>query len=181
MAKPTFDAELAIRTTVNARFPKTPQRQSRPAGASGLTLDSLDNKDPAEKQELDGEKRDETAVQMANESRIFKAPQHSARNGADPKRRLLGGKFFLTAASGEPCARWLHPRRPRFDSPAGFHNGRFFGLRGRDRRTGRRLSAQSGRTGRLNPGKLLNFRSNRYVWTSSGAKKARTADWPDPV
>src|SRR5271169_5565601 len=48
IANPTFDAELAIRTTVNARLPNTPRRQSRPAGASGLTLDSLDNKDPAE-------------------------------------------------------------------------------------------------------------------------------------
>jgi hypothetical protein len=27
-------------------LPKTPQRQSRPAGASDLTLDSVDNKDP---------------------------------------------------------------------------------------------------------------------------------------
>ena len=34
IANPTFDAEVAIRTTVNARLPKTPQRQSRPAGAS---------------------------------------------------------------------------------------------------------------------------------------------------
>jgi hypothetical protein len=176
MAKPTFDAELAIRTTVNARFPKTPQRQSRPAGASGLTLDSLDNKDPAEKQELDGEKRDETAVQMANEGRIFKAPPQSARNGADPKRRLLGGKFFLTAASGEPGARWLHPRRPRFDSPAGFHNGRLFGLRGRDRRTGRRLAAQIGKNGPHQPWQAFEFSIQPLCLTSSRAKKARTAD-----
>jgi hypothetical protein len=34
---------------------KTPQRHSRPAGASGLTLDSLDNKDPTEKRESDDE------------------------------------------------------------------------------------------------------------------------------
>jgi hypothetical protein len=81
---------------------------------------------------------------MANESRIFKAPQQSARNGTDPERRLLGGKSFLTAASGEPGARWLYPRRPRFDSPAGFHNGRLFGLQGRDRRTDRRLAAPIG-------------------------------------
>src|ERR1700738_3997480 len=46
IANPTFDAELAISMTVNAKLPKTPQRQSRPAGASDLTLDSVDNKDP---------------------------------------------------------------------------------------------------------------------------------------
>ena len=46
IANPTFDAELAISIIVNAKLPKTPQRQSRPAGASDLTLDSLDNKDP---------------------------------------------------------------------------------------------------------------------------------------
>jgi hypothetical protein len=46
IANPTFDAELAIRTIVNAKLAKTPHRQSPPAGASELTLDSLDNKDP---------------------------------------------------------------------------------------------------------------------------------------
>jgi len=46
IANPTFDAELAMSMTVNAKLPKTPQRQSWPAGASDLTLDSLDNKDP---------------------------------------------------------------------------------------------------------------------------------------
>ena len=46
IANPTFDAELAMSMTVNAKLPKTPQRQSRPAGASDLTLDSVDNKDP---------------------------------------------------------------------------------------------------------------------------------------
>src|SRR3984957_7074628 len=46
IANPMFDAELAISIIVNAKLPKTPQRQSRPAGASDLTLDSLDNKDP---------------------------------------------------------------------------------------------------------------------------------------
>jgi hypothetical protein len=49
IAKPTFEAELAIRTTVNAKLPKTPQRQAWPAGASGLTLDSLDKKKPHRK------------------------------------------------------------------------------------------------------------------------------------
>src|ERR1700727_2086826 len=46
IANPMFDAELAISMTVNAKLPKTPQRQFRPAGASALTLDSVDNKDP---------------------------------------------------------------------------------------------------------------------------------------
>ena len=48
IANPTFDAELAIRMTVNAKLPNTPQRQSGPAGASNLTLDSLDKKNPPE-------------------------------------------------------------------------------------------------------------------------------------
>ena len=46
IAKPTFDAELAISMTVNAKLLKTPQRHSGPAGASDLTLDSLDKKNP---------------------------------------------------------------------------------------------------------------------------------------
>src|SRR5450432_1810832 len=44
IAKPTFDAELAISMTVNAKLPKTPQ--SRTAGASDLAVDSLDNNIP---------------------------------------------------------------------------------------------------------------------------------------
>ncbi len=44
IANPTFDAELAISMTVNAKLPKTPQ--SRTAGASDLAVDSLDNKIP---------------------------------------------------------------------------------------------------------------------------------------
>ena len=46
MANPTFDAELAISMTVNAKLPKTPQRQSLAAGASDLAVNSLDNKIP---------------------------------------------------------------------------------------------------------------------------------------
>src|SRR5271163_2950663 len=46
IANPTFDAELAISMTVNAKLPKTPQRQSPAAGASDLAVDSLDNKIP---------------------------------------------------------------------------------------------------------------------------------------
>jgi hypothetical protein len=44
IANPTFDAELAMSMTVNAKLPKTPQ--SRAAGASDLAVDSLDNKIP---------------------------------------------------------------------------------------------------------------------------------------
>src|SRR3984885_8247371 len=44
IANPTFDAELAISMTVNAKLPKTPQ--SRTAAASDLAVDSLDNKIP---------------------------------------------------------------------------------------------------------------------------------------
>src|ERR1700733_6476261 len=46
IANPTFDAELAISMTVNAKLPKTPQRQSPAVGASDLAVDSLDNKIP---------------------------------------------------------------------------------------------------------------------------------------
>src|ERR1700693_5849496 len=44
IANPTFDAELAISMTVNAKLPKTPQ--SRTAATSDLAVDSLDNKIP---------------------------------------------------------------------------------------------------------------------------------------
>ncbi len=89
IAKPTFDAELAIRTTVNARLPKTPHRQAWPAGASGLTLDSLDNNDP-QRTRIGQCKRDKAAVQMANESGLFKAAGRSGRGRADPKRGAPG-------------------------------------------------------------------------------------------
>ena len=46
IANPTFDAELAIRITVNAQLPNTPQRNAPPAGASDLAVDSLDNTIP---------------------------------------------------------------------------------------------------------------------------------------
>src|SRR5271170_4136878 len=62
IANPTFDAELAIRTTVNARLLKTPPRQSGPAGASGLTLDWLDKKDPSKKARPGRRKRDKIAA-----------------------------------------------------------------------------------------------------------------------
>ena len=85
IAKPTFDAELAIRTTVNAKFPKTPQRQSWPAGASGLTLDSLDNKDPAEKQELDGENA--TKPQFKWRTRAEFSRRRSSPHETEPTRK----------------------------------------------------------------------------------------------
>lgn len=47
MPMPTFDRELAIKMTVNARFAKTPQRDGAPADASDLTLELLDKRDPA--------------------------------------------------------------------------------------------------------------------------------------
>ena len=51
IANPTFDTELAIRMTVNAKLANTPPRQSGPAGASNLTLDLLDKKNPPEERE----------------------------------------------------------------------------------------------------------------------------------
>jgi hypothetical protein len=42
IAMPTFDSELATRTTVKARFPKTPQRDIALTDGSDLTMDSLD-------------------------------------------------------------------------------------------------------------------------------------------
>jgi hypothetical protein len=66
IANPTFDAELAIRMTVKAKLPKTPHRQSRPAGASGSMLDSLDKKTPSEEREGLRPIGAETPGQMAN-------------------------------------------------------------------------------------------------------------------
>jgi hypothetical protein len=75
IANPTFDAELAISMTVNARLPKTPQRHSPAAGASDLALDSLDNKIPVGKRESDGHRAANSSGQMADKLRSFKAPQ----------------------------------------------------------------------------------------------------------
>ena len=78
IAKPTFEAELAISTTVNARLPKTPQRQAPAPGASDWALDSMDNKIPLEE-------RDRTVRtagspgQMADKAESFKAPQCERR------------------------------------------------------------------------------------------------------
>ena len=42
MATPTFETELAIRMTVNARLANTPQRGSAPMDGFDPTLDWLD-------------------------------------------------------------------------------------------------------------------------------------------
>jgi hypothetical protein len=60
--------------TVNARLPKTPHRQARLAGASGLMLDSLDKKTPWEEREGLRPIAAETHGQMANNDLSFKAP-----------------------------------------------------------------------------------------------------------
>src|SRR3984885_8649427 len=52
MANPTFDAELAISMIVNAKLPKTPQRQTLAAGASDLAVNSLDKRSPSEEREI---------------------------------------------------------------------------------------------------------------------------------
>src|ERR1700759_2762226 len=71
IANPTFDAELAIRMTVNARLPKTPQRHSPAVGASDVALDSLDNKIPVGKRESDGHRAVNSSGQMADKLRSF--------------------------------------------------------------------------------------------------------------
>jgi hypothetical protein len=55
IANPTFEAELAISITVNARLLNTPHRKSLPAGASELMLDSLDKNPSLEEQERQGQ------------------------------------------------------------------------------------------------------------------------------
>jgi hypothetical protein len=57
IANPTFDAELAISITVNAKLPKTPHRKSPATGASELIVDSLDKKTPLEEQQPEGHAR----------------------------------------------------------------------------------------------------------------------------
>ena len=52
IATPTFETELAIRITVNARLPNTPQRESAPAEGSNLTPDSLDKRTPRKKKRI---------------------------------------------------------------------------------------------------------------------------------
>ena len=93
------------------------------------------------------------------ERRAEVSRRRSSPHETEPTRK--GGFWavnpFLTAASGEPGARWLYPRRPRFDSPAGFHNGRLFGSRGRDRRTDRRARRPIGENGPPQPWQAFEF------------------------
>jgi hypothetical protein len=86
MANPTFDAELAIRITVNAELPKTPRRNAPDAGASDLAVDSLDNTIPigrARKRTTDGAGFQD---QMANNADRFKAPQCKNEDRHCPKK-----------------------------------------------------------------------------------------------
>jgi hypothetical protein len=78
IANPMFEAELAISMTVNAKLPKTPQRQSPAAGASDLALDSLDNKIPLEAR-IGRSVPAGPLGQMADRARSFKAPQCESR------------------------------------------------------------------------------------------------------
>src|SRR5579872_7454887 len=75
-ANPTFEAEFAIRMTVNARLPKTPHRQAGPAGASGLALDSLDKKTPSKAREPQGR-------------------QASRRSNGEQNWKFQGGQTFM--------------------------------------------------------------------------------------
>src|SRR5277367_4315577 len=74
IANPTFDAELAMSMTVNAKLPKTPQRQSWPAGASDLTLDSLDNKDPIGRVRNEGHTRRNPSSNEGQRSKFQDVP-----------------------------------------------------------------------------------------------------------
>jgi hypothetical protein len=88
IAKPTFDAELAISMTVNAKLPKTPQ--SRSGGASDLAadsaVDSLDNNIPIGERVIGRSIAAEFPDQMANNGQNFKAPQ--CEKPADLQERL---------------------------------------------------------------------------------------------
>jgi hypothetical protein len=55
IANPTFDAELAMSMTVNAKLLKTPHRTPPPADASELMLDSLDKKTSSDEQVPEGQ------------------------------------------------------------------------------------------------------------------------------
>src|SRR6478609_4790427 len=80
MAKPTFEAELAISMTVNAKLPKTPQ--ARAAGMSDLAVDSLDNTIPVGRARRRAADTAGPQDQMANEAESFKAPQCEKGGGA---------------------------------------------------------------------------------------------------
>ena len=84
IANPTFDAELAMSMTVNAKLPKTPQRQSWPAGASDLTLDSLDNKDPIGRVRNEGQYPPKPLVKWRTTVEVSRRP-----NSPEEARRCL--------------------------------------------------------------------------------------------
>jgi hypothetical protein len=93
MANPTFDAELAINMTVNATFPKTPQRNARAAGAPELAVDSLDNTIPVGRARKRTADSPESQDQMANNAACFKAPQCKNEEDDCPKKWRVA-KFF---------------------------------------------------------------------------------------
>ena len=89
IANPTFDAELAISMTVNAKLPKTPQ--SPAAGASDLAVDSLDNKIPI------GRARNRAALPAAGSSGSNGEQrakfQGAAVQKADPQQKAAAQKM----------------------------------------------------------------------------------------
>ena len=103
IAKPTFDAELAISMTVNARLPKTPQRQSPAAGASDLALDSLDNKIPLEEREIGRLRPPDLSVKWRTSAQSFKAPQCERRpstDGCGCSKMRAAAKFARMESAG---------------------------------------------------------------------------------
>ena len=105
IANPTFDAELAISMTVNAKLPKTPQPPA--AGASDLAVDLLDNKIPIGRARNRAARPAEPQDQMANNAQSFKAPQckKAARdNGCGCPKNGLPAKFARIAAAHSSTA-----------------------------------------------------------------------------
>jgi hypothetical protein len=95
IANPTFDAELAIRTMVNAKLAKTPHRQSPPAGASELTLDSLDNKDPISKRESrKASTRQKPQVKWRTSGKVSSRSGSPARAGDAAKKAPCDANLF---------------------------------------------------------------------------------------
>jgi hypothetical protein len=87
IANPTFDAELAISMTVNAKLPKTPQRQSLTAGTSDVAVDSLDNKIPLEERESDGQYPPNLPVKWRTTVEVSR--RRSAKGSPESRSRLL--------------------------------------------------------------------------------------------
>jgi hypothetical protein len=115
MANPTFDAELAMSMTVNAKLPKTPQRQSLAAGASDLAVNSLDKRSPSEEREIGRPISTELLDQMANSAQSFKAPQCEKRpqqtSTAAQKVRSL-----FTQIQSVPAATSIEVRAKQFSA-----------------------------------------------------------------